>query len=435
MFAKSGVDMTTTSVLRISLVGAAASVVFLGALGSAYAQFTPAIPSSAKTASRGNAVDDLVIVDCSGRYIKLSRFVSGPIETGTLPIATPNSSAATRHDGCLVEDVQSLRSQSALVAITARNRFLDPSGKRLYSVVSFDSSTLRQKDTYDIPVSQSEAPKLVLSTSGKSVYVAYSSNQPGRAPFTVDRLDASTMGARATGGLDDAAAKKISSSKNISIDDVGNIRIDSTPIDSYSTVSTNVDAFRAIVSHWSSRMAAESSSSKGSQVKSKFAYVGTSAGIAAYIAGWDMSKERHENGTILTYDLARKVVIGGFRTAFRLAPFDGTLGTPNIHLSPNGTTVMIEAYEWATSSGNQVVRAKTGELAAYDMRSGILLGRVNLSTVKEQSGRFMGFAEDGKIMLYTSNEKFFVIDVTSMTIASSTDLPNGFEPVAVVSIR
>lgn len=427
--------MTTTNLLRASLTRTAASVVLFGALGSAFAQYTPAIPSSAKTTSQGNVVADLLIIDCSGRYIKVSRTVSGPMETGTLPIATANGFAVSRLDGCLVDAVQSLRSQSALVTIAARDRVLDPSGKRRYSVVSFDLSTLKQKSTYDIPVSQSEAPRLVLSTSGKSVHIVYSSNQPGKAPLTVDRLDASTMVARATDGLDETAAKKISSSENISIDDGGNIKIDSTPIDSYSSASTNVTALKAIISHWSSRLAAESSSSKGNQDKPKFAYAGSSAGIAVYIAGWDMSKAHYQNGAILAYDLVNQAVIGGFRTDFRLAPFDGTLWTPTVHLSPNGTTVIIEAYEWVTFSGNQGVRSKTGELVAYDIRTGTLLGRVKLTPAPAQSGRVIGFAEGGKTMLYTSKEKFFAIDIASMTIASSADLPTGFEPVAAVYIR
>ena len=83
---------------------------------------------------------------------------------------------------------------------------------------------IKIKNSYDIPVSKSEAPKLILSTSGNSVYVAYSSNQPGKAHLSVDRLDASSMGARATNGLDEAAAKKLSLAEMISIDDGGTIK-------------------------------------------------------------------------------------------------------------------------------------------------------------------------------------------------------------------
>ena len=119
----------------------------------------------------------------------------------------------------------------------------------------------------------------------------------------------------------------------------------------------------------------------------------------------------------------------------KLTPFDGTVGTPNVHLTPNGSAVIVEAYQWTDSLGDQRTRTSTGDLVAYDVRTGTVLGKVKMPQAPAQPGRFMGFLEDGKTMFYASQDKVFTVDITSMTVSAAIDLPEGFEPIAAVSIK
>ena len=104
------------------------------------------------------------------------------------------------------------------------------------------------------------------------------------------------MRSNSTSALSDALAIKLSGSKDVLLDDAGNMQIASKSIESYSPPSANVEALKAISSYWTTRIASEPPATQTNRSRTRFAFVDSSAGTAVYIAGWDMKGASYENG-------------------------------------------------------------------------------------------------------------------------------------------
>lgn len=424
------------SLIRVAVQ--VATSVFL--VGAAIAQYAPPFPSAARSLS-ASVSGAIVVIGCGGGYIKTNTTSGVILETGVMPglgIDRP----ATRLDGCLINNAEQIPTKSLILALTARDVFLDVNGQRRYSVVTYDAIGLVPKSRYDIPIAQTAIPKLILSSSGKTALVIYSArNQAQSSPvITAVRLDTLTLRAISARNIGDSEAAELQTAKTLIVDDNGDFqgagrKIINVDLE-YESRKTD---FNVVSSYWRSKSHKDTGKIFDRNSNPKIVFADATVGTAVYIAGWDSKADQYPNGEIIVYDLATRSVISSFQTAYRLTQPDGMTATLNVHLSPKGDLVFIEQYEWTGSPGtgasNQLSRAKSGEIAAYDSRSGGFLGKAQIVPAPGQYGKLVSFSEDGKFLYYFSGARVHVVEINSMNVISSIALTPAFEPVAIISTQ
>jgi hypothetical protein len=166
-------------------------------------------------------------------------------------------------------------------------------------------------------------------------------------------------------------------------------------------------------------------------------FADSAAGKMLFLVGWDFKGNRSAAGAFFVYDALEERVISSAVTPYREAAYELVSGTPTIHLSPDGRTVVVEEYRWGATdrSSEQSVetRFKTGRIAVYNAATGGLLHTLDLSPVPGTSGRVLGFSLDGNIMYYASRDHMYVVDLAGDQ-TKSFPLPPQFSPMKVVTL-
>ena len=365
---------------------------------------------------------DLLIADCGGQYITASR-TSRKVSPADLlrfrdspEVPLGNSG----RDGCFIEDVLFFGASSTILALVSPDRFIiDGTGVRRYSVVAFDSTDFTEKARFDVPTPQELTPRLIASKSAKTAYVLFQPNKPGSPAFAARRFDVGRMNSQAVPELSAQMVESLIGSKGVTVDDAGKFRVDGRMLSSGESVT------------W--REVGQPRTRSGRVDAGTELRADASAGRVLYVAGRDRRGDGYLNGSLVTFDSETQTIVGDFKTSLWLREYDGAHGSVNAHLSPNGEVVIAEVYagDFGPNSPRDS-RFKTGELVSFDVRSGTVLGRVQLTQGASRFGRVVKFSADGKTLLYATTDQFFVIDVASMTSAFVIPLPEGFSVVTAV---
>ena len=142
-----------------------------------------------------------------------------------------------------------------------------------------------------------------------------------------------------------------------------------------------------------------------------------------FLVGWDMrTNPLHTGSGLLVYDLESESTLSPIITPYRAAAGGFGIGTPTVHLTPDGSLAVLEVYEWRAPEpeGTPTVlagppeesRFKTGEIAIYEMASGRLIRTVQLNPPPGFSGRVLGFSPDGESVYYGSSDRIHAVDLT-----------------------
>lgn len=377
---------------------------------------------------------DLLIADCGGQYITANR-TSRQVSPASLlrfqgSPDVPLGNAG--RDGCFIEDILFFAASSTILALVSPDRFMiDGTGVRRYSVVAFDSRSSTERARFDVPTPQDWwRPRLISSTSGKFAYVLLQPNKPGSPAFAARRFDVGTMVSRAVPELSAQMVELLIRSEGVTVDDTGTFRINGRPFDSRTgTAEMSSQEIAALRAAYQAR-ARLGRIDTGKELLSR---ADANAGRVLYIAGRDRRGQGYLNGSLVTFDLESQTILGDFKTSLLLRGPDGLTGSVNAHLSPNGEVAVVEVYAGNVGPDSTLdSRLKTGELVAFDVRTGAVLGRIQLTQGSSQFGRVVRFSADGKTLLYATTDKFFVIDAASMTAAFVIPLPDGFNVVTAV---
>lgn len=390
---------------------------------SAVSQIASPLPFIAPDSS--STTTEYWVFDCGGRYLRVSEARNEIVDRGRVT-AIESSAFGRRTDGCLLEDVRPLSGSNALIAVTAVEPTLDVTGRRHYRVVSLDRPTLKMSAVYTVPSPQAERPRLLLNPSAGSAAVLYDAGGASSDRVEIKELDGRTLQLRPS-TISKSTAREIAFSRKSHMLNDGRIQTDSIAHDGRPG-ATFASAVRTVVDHWQSQFPQTR--------QMKYALAHSVPGKSIYIAGWDSSSTPFPNGGVILYDVMTGAVISSFRTAYKLAPFDGTIGTPNVHLTPNGDIVVVEEYAWRQySESTEAYRFKTGSIVAYDAQSGMELGKVEISPEPGASARVIGFSDDGSKLYYASFDRFYIIDLSAMRVFASVALPEAFTAVSAVSTR
>lgn len=390
---------------------------------SAASQTASPLPSIAPDST--SVTTEYWVFDCGGRYLRVSEARNEIVDRGRVA-GIESSAFGCRTDGCLLGEVRPLSGSNALIAVTAVEPTLDASGRRHHRVVSLDRTTLKMLAVYTVPGPQTERPRLLLNPSSRSAAVLFDAGGASSDRVAIQELVGRTLQLRPS-TISKSTAREIASSRKSHILADGRIQTDSISHDGRPG-ATFASALRTVVDHWQTQFP------QAGQIK--YALADSISGKSIYIAGWDTWSAPSPNGGVILYDVMSGAVISSFRTAYKLAPFDGTIGTPNIHLTPNGDIVVIEEYAWRQDSeSTKAYRFKTGSIVAYDAQSGMELGKAELSPEPSASARVIGFSEDGRKLFYASFDRFYIIDLAAMRVLASVALPEAFTAFAAASTR
>lgn len=114
-----------------------------------------------------------------------------------------------------------------------------------------------------------------------------------------------------------------------------------------------------------------------------------------FVVGWDSREIRMPGlGGLITFDIPSQRSLPALVAPYSMAPSELTLGTPTVHLSPDGKLIIIEKYEWkpATNKSDLIERFKTGEIAVYAADTGALLRIVQMTPAPGFFSYVVGFS-------------------------------------------
>ncbi len=367
---------------------------------------------------------------CDGRYVSLRL---DPLSVSA-PRVAPGAPVHGRVDGCLIEtaaaDVESGLLYLAMPAPSAA----DSDDKSRDKITVLTLPDLQLKESLELPIRTSYIPRLRLEPSTRDLLVTYRT-QDGNAGafslpprFVVRRVNDHFM-------LESATETKRNSKQFLS--DHGYVATDGSTIDGNRIMGASgeisvVSGYELLTDTVRRQFASlERTNPRGAKYLDTV-YADGAAGRMVFIIAWDLrSDPSPSGGGFLVYDGARRQVLCSITTPYREAAFDQTPGTPTVHLTPDGQTVVVEEYNWERASdGSALVRAKTGKLAFYAAASGSLKGTVQLDPVPGPTGRTVAFSPDSRFLYYSSAGHLHVINLSSFQ--SSSILLNGFSPALIV---
>jgi hypothetical protein len=385
----------------------------------------PVAPPAAS--ARASSQDPGVwLFSCGGQFIRVDVRTNEIAQTGTLKDVIGKRTSG-RYDGCLVESVSSALNTPTLVVVVPREESLNAEGKRHYAVLGLARSSLALVNRFDIAPLQEQVPAVAMSTSGrllKIVYEADKRNPPGA--LVSQDLDVASFSPRTS--RQDVGPEVLRRSKKYFFREDGVVQANGAIVSSNAAFDT---ATMLAVLRYSTNVLGRDASKPGPGiVPADYAF-----GVSLYIDGWDMKSMPVPHGRLIAFDTLNKQVINGFEVPYALTTFDGSPSTPNVHLTTDGKIAVVEEYVWSQVADSPLkTRQKTGLLAAYELHSGVLLGKVKVP-VSSGFGQFVDFSNDGKSLFYTTSTTFYVIDPTTMAIASATTLPADFQPMAAVTTQ
>jgi hypothetical protein len=382
---------------------------------------------AAEPAARSQTSDQgtgVWVFSCDGRVVRTKAGTDGVAETTSLEnVITKRTSG--RFDGCLVENVISVLRTPTIVVVVPHENFLNAGGKRHYSVLGLNRSSLALVSRFDIAPLQEGAPKVAMSTEGSLLKIIYQGESRSQLGALVSQdLDVANFAPKEN--KQDMPPEVLRASQKLFFREDGVVQTGGGigPSNGF----FDLVGAKAVL-EYSKRVLGRDVSRPTPIVP-----VDSVFGVTLYIEGWDTKANPVKSGRLIAFDTLEKQIINGFETPFALAPLDGSRNMPNV-LTPDGKVAIIEEYIWSQSDDSRSgTRVKTGLLAAYELRSGTLLGKVTVPAASGD-GYVVDFSNDSRNLFYADSGKFYIIDATTMLVISATALPSGFSPIAAVTAR
>jgi hypothetical protein len=364
------------------------------------------------------------VFSCDGQVVRIKAGTDGVAETTSLVnVITKRTSG--RFDGCLVEDVKSGLRTPTIVVVVPHENFVNAGGKRHYSVLGLNRSSLALVNRFDIAPLQEGSPKVAMSTKGSLLKIVYEAESRSQRGALVSKdLDVASFNQRAN--RQNIVSETLSSSEKFFFleDGVvhanGEINSDGNTLDLTGPLAVLEYSKRAL--------------GRDALTQVPIGPVDSVFGVTLYVDGLDTRAKPVKSSRLIAFDTIERQVINRFETPFALAS-TVSRNMPNVHLTPDGRVAIVEEYIWPEPVGSPSrIMVKTGLLAAYELRSGTLLGKVTIPAVSG-FGYVVDFSNDSRNLFYVDSGKFYIIDATTMLVVSATALPNWFSPIAAVTTQ
>jgi len=388
-----------------------------------------------------NENDIAYVIDCGGHYLRIDADRARSLGAGTVAGVPEDNDA---YDGCLVDSMQVDPVSGVAYAVVPKTASVDDEGQRYYKVVALHSPTLKVLDSRDIPYALDEVPDLLLERPN---YLLVSYGVPenittAKSQRVVERLSSKDLRIQ-----NDQASLSITSrlesmggfSASAHFDRRGRIIDKSRVVDLAKPTIVNIDGYSLLSEAVSSTFQSLQRTGVNGKKYLDIVFADAADDLMLFVIGWDTeSRQSPSGGGLLLYDTNREKIVSSIVTPFRAAPFDATLGTPTVHLTPDAKLAIVEQYEWRVSGpptfplAPMQERFKTGAVAVYDMHAGIYLRTIRLDPEPGYSGRVVGFSTHQRLMFYASAENLYVVNLDRGD-SRALPLPEGFLPIAVLS--
>ena len=402
-------------------------------------------------ASEAQSARYAYLLGCGGRYLRIDTQQHKVVSRGTIWDA-PSTVAIrpdtlVRFDGCLVYGVQKVPQAQLIYAAVPKEGKIGIDGSMHYRIAALRLPNFELVQKNVLPFALEGSPTLLLDSVNKELLASYYFSEPSKGKHI--RHD--VMVRHGIPNLQRLATID----ETYQNDEEGRYFLSDTP--HWDTRGRIIDRYRILDENGKFLKRIDGYSLLSPDVKKEFGhlervgvkgkkyldvmFINSAANRMLFLVGVDKRNDRlHAGSGFLVYDVISQSILPPISTPYRAAPFSGVVGGPTVHLTPDGTLVVLENYEWRTEEGEGILspkrvreqrRFKTGEIAVYDVTTGKLLRTIQLDEAPGFAGRAFGFSPDSEFMYYGSLDHIYAVDLTGTQETQVRAIEEKFSPVSL----
>jgi hypothetical protein len=397
-----------------------------------------------------NAGQEVILVDCAGRYIRFDSTTGSILAEGGLwddsSMSDLRLNANGGFDGCLIADIQSDTRHGVFYAVLTRQPHENSDGQRRYVVVALDLQKLIRLAQFELETPIQGGVRILLSPDGQELIVSYTRYEEAGGQDgwhnLLERFSAPSLTRiKIQEDLRIDSASQLPSSMPLgnSASWIGGHRIlnENLVLDDEGHVLEQLNPYSLLPNETAKQLAYLEKPGAPGRTYLPIAYADAAGGRVLFVAGHDLVPSELGVGSALwIYDVNRGASLRPIQVPETVAAYDsGTRETPTVHLTPNGDSILLESYEWRSGpSTNGNLRFKTGKLRLYDVVSGKLARTFNLEPTPGLATRLLGFSPDGVIAFIGSVDFIYAVPLDGSTPISVVRSTKGFNSFWTVGL-
>jgi len=412
----------------------------------------------AGAASRGpttagpNKTSEALLVDCAGRFVRISTRAPRILAQGSLwdhPSMAAFRLPAGPFDGCLVADVQLDPRRSLLFAAVAKEKREDADERRSFRIVVLRLPDLRRVQSREIERSTEEGLRLLLTPESHELLASYDRyEERGGEEGWLNVTERFSVPDLAPAGVredfrkaagEDALPPSVALSKLATWTAGGRLLDRNWLLDENGRVLQRLDPYALLPAAAQSDLKSLERRGATGQPYLAIAFADSAGQRALFAIGHDGAQAETPRGAALwVYDVGSGASLRPVATPERVAAYDPTQReTPTVHLSPDGNFVLLERFEWRQAAGDEpgsVARFKTGPVDLYDLATGALVRTFTLAPAPGLSSRLLGISPDGSVALFGNAERLYLVPLDGSRAPSVLTTGSGFDPFWSVGV-
>jgi hypothetical protein len=401
----------------------------------------------------GSAYSFAYLISCSGSYIKIDTEKQEIISQGKLwnaPSARViQPSQLGRLDGCLINAVRHDPRTGLIYIVVPKEGNLDAEGRRHYRIASLKLPNFSLIGYLDLNTTLDAPPQILLNPQGSGLLVNYSEIQRiqnkemrhdhvqhYRVPEFEQKRNIEDIYPLAAWETDPTRGLHISNSaywgKAERIIDQDRL------LDVNGRMFRRIDGYQLLTQSMREKFQILERIGVGAKKYLDITFADSAGGRVLFVIGEDRINAPMPIGSgLLIYDIENQRTLPAIVTPYRAVPFDPTaVGTPTVHLTPDGELAVLEQYEWRSLEQSSLAspnkgRFKTGEITVYNISTGSTARRIFLTPQPGFFGHIIGFSPDSTLMYYSSQEHIYAVYLDETGSPQTLPKPEGFSPVAI----
>lgn len=382
------------------------------------------VAAFAGSSGAGTKFSEAFLVDCSGRFLRISTVTSQVLAQGTLwdhPSMADFRLPAGGYDGCLVAGIQFEPRRDILYAAVAQEKRLDFEGRRHYRIVALRLPDLRRIGSREIQETVEGGPHLLLVPGHNELLASYSRfeeiagegawrnvmehfSAPALAPVSINE-DLRRM------TDDDRLPSSVALSRSAEWAGGGRILDQTWILDDSGRTLERLDPYSLLTPVFKDDLKSLERLGDKGQPYLGIAFADSSSQRTLFAIGHETGPGSASKGAALwVYDISSASSLRPILTKEAVAAYDPMRREmPTVHLSPDGNSILLERFEWRQGDrGTGPQLFKTGLVDLYDIGTRSLIRTVTLKPAPGSSSRLLGISPDGSLALFGTAERLYV---------------------------
>jgi hypothetical protein len=363
-------------------------------------------------------------------YLKIDPTSGKVVQTGNFaPVATGEPSAL---NGCLISDVYADTASKIIFVLMTEEAEPDADHQQHYRLVAMSQTTLRILAAHKLPTALDSAPALIFDHGRNDVLLNYDGALERYSARPASLLKPTALPASGVEVVSGKPfAKAYTDSQGNIIDGAGVLHSSGSKVEPVPGINIYDALNDSIRKKFEPLVRVSATGAKYLDIN----LIGSAGGgRTAYVVGEDRSDDRKPFGGVIVYDIRAKKIVSAFPTRYPEIVLQGN----TVHLTPDGTRVVVEDFTWerpeagssSTSHGKPV---KTGNLAIYDASTGDLENTIKLAAASGAGdARVVNFSNDGHYLYYELGSDLHIVDLVKSQAITTVRMPANFAPIAAV---